>query len=140
VYALRPVFSRSSPTCWVPPRSPQSVAQYSSRLLRVVRRFANVYHFAQQTLRSQRAAIKIDEILAEMPNLSPEELEAIGAKSHELDIKARKQRMAQSDSEPWPPPRDPKWDEFMARTESQPDDHLPDDLAHNHDRYWKRRL
>jgi len=47
--------------------------------------------------------------------------------------------MAQSDSEPWPPPRDPKWDEFMARTESQPDDHLPDDLAHNHDRYWKRR-
>ena len=79
--------------------------------------------------------MKIDEILAEMPNLSPEELDAIRAKSHELDIEARKQRMAQDDLEPWPPPRDPKWDEFMARIESQPDDHLPVDLAANFDRY-----
>ena len=79
--------------------------------------------------------MKIDEILAEMPNLSPEELEAIEAMAHELDVKARKERMAKEDAEPWPPPRDPWWDEFMARIESEPDDGLPEDLAHNHDHY-----
>jgi hypothetical protein len=79
--------------------------------------------------------MKIDEILAEMPNLTPEELAAIRAKSYELEVKATKQRMAQRDSEPWPPPRDPKRDEFMAWIESRPPDHLPEDLAANFDRY-----
>jgi hypothetical protein len=79
--------------------------------------------------------MKIDEILAEMPNLTPQDLDAIRALAHELDVKARKERMAKRDAEPWPPPRDPKWDEFMEWIESQPDDDLPEDLAHNHDRY-----
>jgi hypothetical protein len=81
--------------------------------------------------------MKIDEILAAMPNLSPEELDAIRAKSHELEVRAIKQWLQQRESEPWPPPRDPKWDEFIEWIESRPDDHLPDDLAHNHDRYWR---
>jgi hypothetical protein len=80
--------------------------------------------------------MKIDEILAAMPNLTAEELAGIQAKSHELDVKARKQRMAQRDLEPWPPPRDPKWDEFMEWIEAQPDNsNLPEDLAANFDRY-----
>ena len=79
--------------------------------------------------------MKIDEILAEMPNLTPEEMDAIRAKLHELDVMAINQRLAKLESGPWPPPRDPKWDEFMARIESQPDDHLPVDLAANFDRY-----
>lgn len=79
--------------------------------------------------------MKIDEILAEMPNLSPQELGAIRAMAHELEGKAIKQRLERRDAEPWPPPRDPEWDEFMEWIESQPDDHLPEDLAHNHDRY-----
>ena len=79
--------------------------------------------------------MKIDEILAAMPNLSPEELDAIRAMAHELDVKARKERMAKRDAEPWPPPRDRRRDEFIAWIESLPDDDLPEDLAHNHDHY-----
>ena len=79
--------------------------------------------------------MKIDEILAEMPNLRPEELDAIRAMAHELEVKATKQWLEKWDAEPWPPPRDPKWDEFMEWIESQPDDHLPDDFAHNRKRY-----
>lgn len=79
--------------------------------------------------------MKIDEILAEMPNLTPEELDAIRAKLYELEVKAINLRLAQLESGPWPPPRDPKGDEFMAWVESQPDDHLPEDLAANFDRY-----
>jgi len=82
--------------------------------------------------------MKIDEILAEMPNLTPEELDAIRAKSYELEVQAIKQRLESPDAKPWPPQGDPKWDEFMEWIEAQPDDHLPDDFAHNHDRYWKR--
>jgi hypothetical protein len=78
--------------------------------------------------------MKIDEILAEMPNLRPEELDAIRAKAHELDEEARKQRMLQRDSEPWPPPPNPRWEKFLEWIEAQPDDDLPEDLAHNHDR------
>jgi len=79
--------------------------------------------------------MKIEEILAEMPNLSPPELDAIRAMAHELDVKARKERMAKLDAEPWPPPRDPKWDEFMEWIESRGNDHLPEDLAANFDQY-----
>jgi hypothetical protein len=79
--------------------------------------------------------MKIDEILAEMPNLSPQELDAIRAMAHELEAKAIEQRLQKREAEPWPPPRDPKWDEFMEWIESQPDDHLPEDLAANFDQY-----
>ena len=79
--------------------------------------------------------MKIDEILAEMPNLTPEELDAIRAKLYELEVKAINQWFEKLESGPWPPPRDPKWDEFMAWIESQPPDHLPEDLAANFDRY-----
>jgi len=82
--------------------------------------------------------MKIDEILAEMPNLTPAELDAIRAKSYELEVKAIKQRLDDPDAKPWPPQGDPEWDRFMEWIEAEPDDHLPDDLAHNHDRYWKR--
>jgi hypothetical protein len=78
--------------------------------------------------------MKIDEILAEMPNLSAEELDAIRVMAHELDVKAIEQRMVQREAE-GPRPRDPWWDEFFERIESQPDDGLPEDFAHNHDRY-----
>ena len=81
--------------------------------------------------------MKIDEILAAMPNLSREELAAIEALAHELDVKARKERMAKFDAQPWPPPRDPERDKLLEWIESQPDDDLPEDLAHNHDRYKK---
>jgi hypothetical protein len=47
--------------------------------------------------------MKIDEILAEMPNLTPEELDAIRAKSYELEVKAIKQRLDDPDAKPWPP-------------------------------------
>ena len=57
--------------------------------------------------------MKIDEILAEMPNLSPKELDAIRAKAHELDVKARKLRLQQGESKPWPPQNDAEWDEFI---------------------------
>jgi hypothetical protein len=83
--------------------------------------------------------MKIDEILAEMPNLSPQELDAIRALTHELDVKAISLRLEQREAEPWPPPRDPKWDEFMDWIESRPDDSLPEDLAHNHDHYLRLR-
>jgi hypothetical protein len=62
-------------------------------------------------------------------------MDAIRAKSHELYTKEIKRRLAQRDLEPWPPPPDPKWDEFIARIESGPPDHLPVDLAANFDRY-----
>jgi hypothetical protein len=78
--------------------------------------------------------MKIDEILAEMPNLSVQDLDAIRAMAHELKVKEIKQRMEKREAE-WPPPPDPWWDEFFERIKSQPDDGLPDDLAHNHDRY-----
>jgi hypothetical protein len=79
--------------------------------------------------------MKIDEILAEMPNLNSEELEAIEAKSHELYKQAIKRRLEDPEAKPWPPQGDPKWDAFMAWIESQPPDHLPEDLAANFDRY-----
>jgi hypothetical protein len=79
--------------------------------------------------------MKIDEILAEMPNLRPEELEAIEAKSHELYTQAIKRRLEELEAMPWPPPRNPSWDAFMARIESQPASHLPEDLAANFDQY-----
>ena len=79
--------------------------------------------------------MKIDEILAEMPNLSSEELDAIRAKSHELYTKETKRRLDSPDAKPWPPQGDPKRDAFMARIESQPPDNLPVDLAANFDRY-----
>jgi hypothetical protein len=79
--------------------------------------------------------MKIDEILAEMPNLSSEELEAIEAKSHELYTQAIKRRLEEFEAMPWPPQRSPTWDAFMARIESRPPDHLPEDLAANFDRY-----
>lgn len=84
--------------------------------------------------------MKIDEILAEMSNLTPQELEAIGEKLHELEVKATKQWLEQRESEPWPPPRNPSWDAFMAWIESQPDDGLPEDYAHNHDAFQLARL
>jgi hypothetical protein len=79
--------------------------------------------------------MKIDEILAEMPNLRPEELEAIEAKSHELYKLAIIRRLESPDAKPWPPQDDPEWDAFMARIESRPPDNLPVDLAANFDRY-----
>jgi hypothetical protein len=82
--------------------------------------------------------MKIDEILAEMPKLTPEELDAIRAKEYELEVKAIKQRLEDPNGKVWPPQGDPEWDKFMEWIEAEPDDHLPDDLAHNHDRYWKR--
>jgi hypothetical protein len=83
--------------------------------------------------------MKIDEILAEMPNLNPQELDAIRAKAHELHMEEIEQRLKKLEAGPWPPPRDPKWDEFMEWIESQPDDGLPEDLAHNHDYYLRLR-
>ena len=83
--------------------------------------------------------MKIDEFLAAMPSLSPQELDAIRAKAHELDVRAISQRLAKREAEPWPPPRDPEWDKFMEWIESRPDDHLPEDLAHNHDYYRRVR-
>jgi hypothetical protein len=79
--------------------------------------------------------MKIDEILAEMSNLRPEELDAIRAMAYELTVKEIEQWLQAREAEPWPPPRDPWWDEFFERIESQPDDGLPEDFAHNHDRY-----
>jgi hypothetical protein len=81
--------------------------------------------------------MKIDEILAEMPNLTPEEMDAIRAMAHELQVKEIKQRLEKLEAEPRPRPRDPKWVEFLEWIEAQPDDDLPEDLAHNHDHYQR---
>jgi hypothetical protein len=77
--------------------------------------------------------MKIDQILAAMPNLRPEELDAIRVKVHDLEVEAIKQRLLQLESEPWPPTPDPRWEAFLDWIEAQPDDDLPVDLAHNHD-------
>src|SRR5438552_13801049 len=67
----------------------------------------NIYHSTNKHRGSARTAtMKIDEILTEMPNLSPGELDAVRVKSHELEVQARKRRLQQDDSEPWPPPRE----------------------------------
>jgi predicted nucleic acid-binding protein len=81
------------------------------------------------------APMKIDEILAEMPNLSVQELDSIRTMAHELKVKEIKQRLEKLEAEPWPRPRNPRWDAFLEWIESQPDDGLPEDFAHNHDRY-----
>ena len=64
--------------------------------------------------------MKIDEILAEMPNLTPKELDAIRAKSYELEVQAIKQRLENPNAKLWPPQGDPKWERRVLTTATRP--------------------
>jgi hypothetical protein len=73
-----------------------------------------------------------DEIIAELPNLQPDELEAVSKKACEL---IREQIFKDMEVPESKPPSNPRWEAFLEWVESQPDDNLPADLAENFDRY-----
>lgn len=75
----------------------------------------------------------LEEILAELPNLKEEELDAISDQLHELSVKATREWVEQRSLEPDLPPG--HWTEIFKDWTGKGDGDFPEDFSLNHDHY-----
>jgi hypothetical protein len=85
------------------------------------------------TNRVEGESMTLEEILAALPNLTEEELEAVDHTLYELDLKASRERLERRSLEPDLPPR--HWTKVFEDWTGKGEGDFPEDFSFNHDHY-----